>query len=60
MATLSERDCGCKIEVTVGTGVTARLKENPTTSYRWTVETACRPARKKLFANQFVNRAMQS
>jgi hypothetical protein len=41
MATLSERDCGRKIEVTVGTGVTARLKENLTTSYHWTVETAC-------------------
>lgn len=37
---LNEQDSGRTIEMKVGNVVTVRLKENPTTGYRWTVETA--------------------
>ena len=38
--TLSEQDNGRTIELSAGDIVTVRLKENPTTGYRWTVENA--------------------
>lgn len=37
---LSEQDSGQTIDMKVGEVVTVRLKENPTTGYRWTVESA--------------------
>ena len=37
---LNEQDSGSIINMKVGNVVTVRLKENPTTGYRWTVETA--------------------
>ena len=37
---LNEQDSGRTIDMKVGNVVTVRLKENPTTGYRWTVETA--------------------
>jgi inhibitor of cysteine peptidase len=36
---LSEQDRGRTIEVAEGDIITVRLKENPTTGYRWSVET---------------------
>jgi inhibitor of cysteine peptidase len=38
--TLSEPDNGRTIDIGAGEVVTVRLKENPTTGYRWTVESA--------------------
>jgi predicted secreted protein len=38
--TLTEQDHGRTIQVKMGSVVTLRLKENPTTGYRWTVATA--------------------
>jgi len=38
--TLSEQDNGRTVEVNAGDVVTVRLKENPTTGFRWTVESA--------------------
>jgi predicted secreted protein len=35
---LSEQDRGRTVEVSVGSVVTVRLKENPTTGFRWWVE----------------------
>ena len=37
---LSEQDAGRTVEMHVGNVVTIRLQENPTTGYRWAVETA--------------------
>ena len=37
---LSEQDAGRTVEMKVGDVVTIRLQENPTTGYRWAVETA--------------------
>ena len=37
--TLTEQDRGRTVELTLGSVVTVRLKENPTTGYRWTLET---------------------
>lgn len=37
---LNEQDSGRTIDIKVGNVFTVRLKENPTTGYRWTVETA--------------------
>lgn len=37
---LSEQDSGRTVEVAEGDSVTIRLKENPTTGYRWAVETS--------------------
>jgi predicted secreted protein len=36
---LSEQDRGRTIEVAEGDVITVRLKENPTTGYRWSVDT---------------------
>jgi len=36
----TEQDRGRVVELPLGGVVTVRLKENPTTGYRWTVETA--------------------
>lgn len=38
--TLSEQDSGRSINVNLGSLLSIRLKENPTTGYRWTVETS--------------------
>jgi predicted secreted protein len=35
---LSEQDRGRTVEVPAGSVITVRLKENPTTGYRWSVE----------------------
>ncbi len=37
---LSERDNGRTVEVSVGSLLTVRLQENPTTGYSWSVEAA--------------------
>src|SRR5262245_21975440 len=37
---LSEQDFGRTVNVRMGEVVTVRLQENPTTGYRWAVETA--------------------
>jgi inhibitor of cysteine peptidase len=37
---LSERDNDCTVEVSVGSILTVRLQENPTTGYSWSVEAA--------------------
>jgi inhibitor of cysteine peptidase len=37
--TLNEQDSGRTVDIELGKVVTVRLKENPTTGYRWTVET---------------------
>ncbi|CCF17081.1 chagasin peptidase inhibitor I42 family protein [Brevibacillus laterosporus GI-9] len=37
---LTEQDSGQIIDISVGKIITVQLKENPTTGYRWTVETA--------------------
>jgi predicted secreted protein len=37
--TLNEQDAGRIVNMAVGDVVTVRLQENPTTGYRWTVET---------------------
>lgn len=38
--TLSEQDNGRTVELGAGDVVTVRLKENPTTGYRWAIENA--------------------
>ena len=38
--TLSEQDNGRTVDLPAGAIVTVRLKENPTTGYRWAVESA--------------------
>lgn len=38
--TLNEQDSGRTVDMERGKVVIVRLKENPTTGYRWTVETA--------------------
>ena len=37
---LSEQDSGRSVNVNLGSLFSVRLKENPTTGYRWTVESA--------------------
>jgi inhibitor of cysteine peptidase len=39
MAVLSERDSGRTLEVSLATVITVQLRENPSTGYRWQVET---------------------
>jgi inhibitor of cysteine peptidase len=38
--TLSEQDSGRRVDISLGSSLLVRLKENPTTGYRWIVETA--------------------
>jgi len=52
MITLDERDSGRRIEASVGDVISVRLHENPTTGYRWAVETS---AGLELTENSFQN-----
>lgn len=38
--TLTEKDNGQSVDVTADTTLTVRLKENPTTGYRWAVDSS--------------------